>query len=151
MKRFAAILLAGILILSAAVPAFAAVETNAAFWARSSMEYAHEHGFVTDEELKKATSPMSRLEFCGVVMGFLESVTGVERKATIATPFKDCEDPLVIAAYEAGVIGGVEPGVFAPNKTLTREQMAIMIARTLMVCNLDLTEDEKKMIVDFLV
>ena len=144
MKRFAAILLAGILILSAAVPAFAAVETNAAFWARSSMEYAHEHGFVTDEELQKATSPMSRLEFCGVVMGFLESVTGVERKATIATPFKDCDDPLVIAAYEAGVIGGVEPGVFAPDKTLTREQMAIMIARTLMVCNLDLTEEEKK-------
>ena len=144
MKRFAALLLAGILILSAAVPAFAAVETNAAFWAVSSMEYAHEHGFVTDEELQKATSPMSRLEFCGVVMGFLESVTGVERKATIATPFKDCNDPVVIAAYEAGVIGGVEPGVFAPNQTLTREQMAIMIARTLMVCNLDLTEEEKK-------
>ncbi|MBO5328994.1 MAG: S-layer homology domain-containing protein [Anaerotignum sp.] len=144
MKRFAAILLAGILSVSAALPAFAAIETNAAKWALSSMEYAYEHGFVTEEELQKATSPMSRKEFCGVVMGFLESVTGIERKATIATPFSDCDDPMVIAAYEAGVIGGVEPGVFAPDRTLTREQMAIMIARTLKVCNLDLAEDAKK-------
>ena len=144
MKRFVAILLVGILVLTSVVPAFAAVETNAAHWAVSSMEYAFEQGFVTEEEMQKATSPMSRLEFCGVVMGFLESVTGIERKATIATPFSDCDDPVVIAAYEAGVIGGVEPGVFAPDRTLTREQMAIMIARTLTVCNLDLTEEETK-------
>ena len=144
MKRFAAILLTGILCVAAAIPAFAEVKTNAAFWAVSSMEYAYENGIVTETELQKATSPMSRKEFCGVVMGFLESVTGIERKATIATPFSDCDDPIVIAAYEAGVIGGVEPGVFAPDRTLTREQMAIMIARTLKVCNLDLTEDAKK-------
>ena len=144
MKRFAAILLAGILSISTAIPAFAAVETNAAKWAISSMEYAYEHGIVADAILQKAKSPMSRKEFCGVVMGFLESVTGIERKATIATPFSDCDDPIVIAAYEAGVIGGVEPGKFAPDRTLTREQMAIMIARTLKVCNLDLTEDEKQ-------
>ena len=133
MKRFAAILLAGILSIASAFPVFAAVETNADFWAVSSMEYAYEKGIVTEVELQKATSPMSRKEFCGVVMGFLESVTGIERKATIATPFSDCNDPVVIAAYEAGVIGGVEPGRFAPDLTLTREQMAIMIARTLTI------------------
>lgn len=144
MKRFAAILLAGVMSITSVIPAFAAIETNAAKWALSSMEYAYEHEFVTAEELQKATSPMSRQEFCGVVMGFLESVTGIERKATIATPFSDCDDPVVIAAYEAGVIGGVEPGVFAPSRTLTREQMAIMIARTLKVCNLDLEEDAKE-------
>jgi len=144
MKRFAAILLAGILSVSAAIPAFAAVETNASKWAFSSMEYAYENGIVTEAELQKATSPMSRQEFCGAVMGFLESVTGIERKATIKSPFSDCDDPIVTAAYEAGVIGGVEPGVFAPDRTLTREQMAIMIARTLKVCNLGLEEDAKE-------
>ena len=144
MKRFAAILLAGIFSVAAAVPSFAAVKTNASAWAVSSMEYAYEKGIVTETELQKATAPMSRKEFCGVVMGFLESVTGEERKATVATPFSDCDDPMVIAAYEAGVIGGIAPGVFAPNSTLTREQMAIMIARTLKVCDLDLTENAKK-------
>ncbi len=144
MKRFAAVLLAGILSVSSVIPAFAAVETNAAFWAVSSMEYAYENGIIVEAELQKATSPMSRKEFCGAVMGFLESVTGIERTATKPSPFRDCDDPIVVAAYEAGVIGGVEPGVFAPDKTLTREQMAIMIARTLKVCNLDLTEDAKE-------
>ena len=118
MKRFAAILLTGILCVAAAIPAFAEVKTNAAFWAVSSMEYAYENGIVTETELQKATAPMSRKEFCGVVMGFLESVTGEERKATVATPFSDCDDPMVIAAYEAGVIGGIAPGVFAPNSVM---------------------------------
>lgn len=87
MKRFAAILLAGIFSVAASVPSFAAPKTNAAAWAVSSMEYAYEKGIVTETELQKATAPMSRKEFCGVVMGFLESVTGEERKATVATPF----------------------------------------------------------------
>ena len=50
---------------------------------------------------------------------------------------------MVIAAYEAGIIGGTEPGKFAPERTLTREQMAIMIARTLKVCSFDLQEGAK--------
>lgn len=144
MKRFAAVLLAGILSITAALPSFAAVKTNAAFWAVSSMEYAYEEGLVTEAELQKATSPMSRQEFCGVVMHFLQAVTGIVRTAEGESPFKDCNDPMVIAAYEAGIIGGVEEGVFAPGRTLTREQMAIMIARTLKVCSADLSDVAKK-------
>ena len=144
MKRFAAILLAGILTLSTIIPAYAAVETNASSWAVSSMEYAYQHGLITEKELKKATSPMSREEFCSVIMHFLQAVTGIERKAEEKTPFSDCDDPMVIAAYEAGIIGGVEPGKFAPARTLTREQMAIMIARTLKVCSFDLEEGAKE-------
>lgn len=144
MKRFAAILLAGILSLAVAIPSFAAVNTNADFWAVDSMEYAYEEGLITEAELQKATSPMSREEFCGVIMHFLQAVTGIERTATQASPFSDCDDPMVIAAYEAGIIGGVEPGRFAPDQTLTREQMAIMIARTLKVCSFDLMEGAKE-------
>jgi len=144
MRRLLAILLAGIISLSAAFPAFAAVETNADVWAVASMEYAYSHGLITEEELQKATSPMSREEFCGVIMHFLQAVTGIERKATQASPFSDCDDPMVIAAYETGIIGGVEPGKFAPQRTLTREQMAIMVARTLKVCSLDLNEGAKE-------
>lgn len=144
MKRFAAILLTGVLSLTFVVPSFGAVNTNASFWAKSSMEYAYEEGLITEAELQKATSPMSRKEFCGIIMYFLEAVTGIERKAEEPSPFSDCDDPMVIAAYESGIIGGVEPGKFAPNKTLTREQMAIMIARTLKVCSLDLEEGAGK-------
>lgn len=144
MKRFAAILLTGILSLSTAIPSFAAVNTNADLWAVSSMEYASEAGFVTDTELKNAKAPMSRQAFCGVIIRFLESVTGKEWKATQESPFKDCKDEMVIAAYEAGIIGGIGEGIFAPKETLTREQMAIIAGRALKVCGIDLTADAKK-------
>lgn len=144
MKRFAAILLAGILCIAAAVPSFAAIQTNAGEWAKPSMELAYNEGLLTDAELKKATSPMSRKDFCKVVMRFLHVVTGKDWKATQASPFTDCDDQDVIAAYEAGIIGGVEPGVFAPDRTLTREQMAIMVARVLKACGIDLKEKAVK-------
>ncbi|MGN0136620.1 CAP domain-containing protein [Anaerotignum sp.] len=144
MKRFAAILLAGILCITAAVPSFAAVETNAGEWAKPSMEFAYDEGLLTDAEMQKAKSPMSRKEFCKMVMRFLEIVTEKEWKATQASPFSDCDDAEVTAAYEAGIIGGVEPGIFAPDRTLTREQMAIMVARVLKTCGIDLTEKAVK-------
>lgn len=144
MKRFAAILLTGILCITAAVPSFAAIETNAGEWAKPSMELAYQEGLLTDAELQKAKSPMSRKDFCKMVMRFLQAATGKEWKATQASPFSDCDDKNVIAAYEAGIIGGVEPGVFAPDRTLTREQMAIMVARVLRTCGVDLTEKAVK-------
>ncbi len=141
MKRFAAILLAGILSCAAAIPSYA-VTTNGDEWAVPSLEFAYEEGLLTEAELQKAKSPMSRLEFCKVVMRFLNTVTGENRTATQASPFSDCDDKDVTAAYEAGIIGGMEPGIFAPDRTITREQMAIMIARTLKLCEVSLPDAE---------
>ncbi len=137
MKRFAALLLAGLMSCAAAIPSLA-VETNGDDWAIPSLEFAYEEGLLTEVELQKAKSPMSRLEFCKVVMRFLNTVTGESREATQESPFADCDDPDVIAAYEAGIIGGVEPGVFAPDRTITREQMSIMLARVLKQCGIAL-------------
>lgn len=144
MKQFAAILLAGILCIAAAVPSFAAVKTNAGEWAKPSMEFAYNEGLLTDAELQKAKSPMSRKEFCKMVMRFLQVVTEKDWTATQASPFNDCDDKDVIAAYEAGIIGGTDPGIFDPDSTLTREQMAIMVARVMKTCGIDLTEKAMK-------
>lgn len=144
MKRFMTILLAGILCVTMAVPAFAAIQTNAGEWAKPSMEFAYNEGLLTDAELQKAKSPMSRKEFCKMVMRFLNVVTEKEWQVTQESPFADCDDKDVIAAYEAGIIGGTKPGIFEPDSTLTREQMAIMIGRVLKTCGIDLTEKAVK-------
>lgn len=141
MKRFAALLLAGLLSCSMAVSAFA-ITTNGDEWAVPSLEFAYEEGLFTETELQKAKSPISRLEFCKVVMRFLHIVTGKTYAAAQASPFTDCSDADVVAAYEAGIIGGVEPGIFAPNRTITREQMAIMLARMLRQCEISLPAAE---------
>ena len=144
MKRFAAIILAGTLSISGTLPVLAAAETNAGKWAKPSMEFAYTQGLLTDAEMQKAKSPMSRQEFCKMVMRFLRMVTKQEWNAGGESPFTDCTDPDVIAAYEAGIIGGTDPGIFAPEDTLTREQMAIIIARTMGICGIDLTEQAVK-------
>ena len=144
MKRFMAILLAGMLSLSAAVPSFAAVATNAGKWAKPSIEFAYQQGLLTEADLQKAKSPMTRKDFCKMVMRFLNVITGKEWKAAGKTPFTDCDDADVTAAYELGIIGGTDPGIFEPNSTLTREQMAIMVARVMKTCGVDLTEKAKK-------
>ena len=127
MKRFMAILLAGMLSLSAAVPSFAAVATYAGKWAKPSIEFAYQQGLLTEADLQKAKSPMTRKDFCKMVMRFLNVITGKEWKAAGKTPFTDCDDADVTAAYELGIIGGTDPGIFEPNSTLTREQMCRMI------------------------
>jgi hypothetical protein len=37
----------------------------------------------------------------------------------------------VLAAVRAGIVGGLTPTTFGPNETLTREQMAVLLARAL--------------------
>lgn len=142
MKRFAAFLLAGIFSCTTATSAFA-VATNGNKWARPALELAYEEGLFTESELQRATAPMSRLEFCKVMMRFLHIVTGEEQTASQKSPFQDCDDADVIAAYEAGIINGIEPGIFAPEHTITREQMAIMLAHALTKCGMDLETSVK--------
>lgn len=143
MKWFTAVLLAGIMSCTAVTASFAAPADNVAPWAKASLEYAYNEGLLTAKELQNSKAPMKRAEFCALILRFLETATGEERKATKKSPFKDCIDPAVLAVYEAGIISGVEKGVFAPERTLTREQMAIILVRTLEVCGVDLSGKAK--------
>lgn len=144
MKRFSGFVIALLLCLGMVFPAFGAVETNADEWAAQSIEIAYEAGFLPEESLQKAKSQITRREFGKMAVDFLETVTGQRPQATQDSPFRDCEDADITAAYEAGIIGGIEEGVFGPERVLTREQMAIMIARTLKVCDIDMEADTKQ-------
>ena len=59
-------------------------------------------------------------------------------------PFSDCNEPAALKAYGLGIIAGVEPGTFAPENPLTREQMAIMLVRTLEKVGVDMSLYAKK-------
>lgn len=144
MKRWMAVLLVLMMSFLAIPSAFAAVATNAGAWAAPSMEYAYQEGILTEAELQNAKSSISRKDFCKMVMRFLRLATEKDWQATQKTPFSDCDDADVIAAYELGIIGGTEPGLFEPNQTLTREQLAIMLARMIQVCGVDLTDKAKE-------
>ncbi len=66
----------------------------------------------------------------------LVKADGLAPVASRATPFADVAAtawyaPYVAAAYKAGLVAGISPTSFDPNGDLTREQLAVMLAKLL--------------------
>ncbi|WP_304509094.1 S-layer homology domain-containing protein [Anaerotignum sp.] len=131
MKRLIAVAMALLMIMGSTVPVFADIVTNADPWAEASMEYAYNQGLVSEGDLLDAKRNITRLEFCKIVVLLYENTKGEKLAPKNKSPFIDCDDSAVIVAYEAGIISGTVPNKFEPNKSLTREQLAIMLNRIL--------------------
>ena len=66
------------------------------------------------------------------VSNFLRVATGVERETPSPSVFFDVEvlglfGPFILQLEELGIVGGVEPGIFAPARSLTRGEMAVIV------------------------
>lgn len=142
MRRFISGILIFLMVIGNMVLTVAAADTNADVWAASSMQTAYEKGFISQEDLLDAKSKISRLDFCKIVVQFYEQSKGVALTPQNESPFEDCADPAVVAAYEAKIISGTEPNRFAPDASLTREQLAIMLNRVLRACGLELPQSD---------
>jgi hypothetical protein len=75
---------------------------------------------------------VTRSEFAAILLRLL----GVEPAASQASPFADVAPDdwfsgVVGAAVKLGIVNGVSDTVFAPDRPITREQMALMLARAL--------------------
>ena len=89
-------------------------------WASGYLSYAKAKKWLTEDvDLNDA---ISRLAFC--------RIAAKAKKLTVApanNPFKDCDDPAVLALSGAGIISGIYPDTFAPEQTLTRAQISKII------------------------
>lgn len=98
-------------------------------WAQSYIESLTEKQIVTGKTdgTFDPESPVTRAQFTAMLVRTLE-LTPVN-----ANYFDDVSGPLqneISAAYEAGIIKGITQKRFAPNRNITREQMAVMLFRT---------------------
>lgn len=143
MKQLWKIVISCFLLLTMTVPAFGGI-TNAENWAVSTVEMAYEEGLVPQPLLNKATTPITRKEFCTMAVLFYEKVTGKKAEPSKESPFVDCKVEEVVFAYEAGIVSGVSPTKFNPEGYLTREQMAIMVTRVMKACDLPMPTGDGK-------
>lgn len=142
MKKLTVCLLAAILsVCTGMQPVFAAVSTNAQPWAKAYVEKAYENGLATEDLLQKATSPVTRAEFCRSAMSLYERITGEEAVPSGENTFTDCDDPDVLAASDLKIISGMGDGTFHPDDPLTREQLCIILSRLLDVCGIELEDN----------
>lgn len=73
----------------------------------------------------------TRLQFAQLAVSLAEKATGKTLPAAPAGTFTDCQEAAVLKAYAAGIVTGATETTFAPNGSLTREQLATMLWRTI--------------------
>ena len=96
-------------------------------WALSQVDGAISAGLVPENLRMRYTRAISRAEFCALAASLYEIATEsiVGRRAF----FSDTSDVNVQKLGALGVVGGVGNGKFEPDRSLTREEAATMLAR----------------------
>lgn len=136
-RKLISLLLAAILLLGTmALPASAAelpfTDVPDGAWYKNAVTYAYENGLFngTGDTTFSPNAPMTRAMFVQV----LSNKTSNFEKSTWTgkSSFSDVNKsrwyaPAVEWAYRAGLITGVGEGKFAPEKNVTREQMALIM------------------------
>lgn len=101
-------------------------------WAAPAVAYAQQSGLEpTSFAALKATAPVTRAEFCTVALNAYEKVTGRAVSRSGKSPFSDCSDPAVTAAYQLGLVNGRGNGRFDPTATIERQDLCVMLYNVL--------------------
>lgn len=121
------------------------VNTNGvAAWAAANVAMMQEAAVVpSDLSGKNLNAPITRAEFAAYIVRLVK----VSGDNTVANPFNDVkkDNPYyaeILAAANAGLVAGRTADTFAPNASITRQEMAVMFARALahsnVVCSMDI-------------
>ena len=147
MKWFIKMSITTALTVSVTTTAFGALHIEASDWAVPIMEKAYELELIPEELFARATENMTRKEFTTLAIQFYQKVTGEKVDISgIHNPFWDTDHPEIVFAYSKGIITGKQEHIFKPDDTLTREQMAIILVRTLEKSNIEITETEQEIV-----
>lgn len=74
---------------------------------------------------------ISRESFAMLIVRLYKAMTGITPEEAPIDTFSDTVNSDVLVANKLGIIKGKGNGIFAPNDKITRQEMAIMIKRTL--------------------
>ncbi len=93
-------------------------------WASGFLDYAKFRQWMHPSELYDdgLDTKITRLRFCQLAAG-VKMIVG----APDHNPFTDTDDPMVLALYNAGIIGGTSETTFSPDEYLTRAQISKII------------------------
>ena len=108
-------------------------DVPASFWAYPYIELLAAKGIVSGfpDGTFQPNAPVTRAQFVKMLVLTLGLKPGNGATAfTDVTP-TDWFAPYVSAAVSAGIVSGLTPTTFGPNQPLTREQMAVLLARAL--------------------
>jgi len=128
MKKFFAVFLVFALLFSM-VPAVAAETSEPSDWAAQEVNDARTKGLVISAADQNYRGNINRGLFCELVVNMAEKIKGQPITPVTTNPFMDTSNLQVLKAYSAGIVAGKTTTSFAPNESITREQIAAMMMR----------------------
>lgn len=114
---------------------------NPSSWAVDHIKLANTQGLLIDQVINDYQAYITREEFIELVMNFYDVSLGFPEVPLGVDIFDDTNNPLIIKAFELGIVSGKKPHEFAPMENVTREEMCVILSKTLNVMNKSL---EKK-------
>ena len=107
-------------------------------WAQEGVAAAQDAGLMPSAlEARSAKGEITRAEFCGIAVNAYKAVSGKAVFASGKRPFRDCDDPYVVAAYELGLVSGRGSGVFDPDASIERQDLCVMLYNILDAAGID--------------
>lgn len=100
-------------------------------WAASELEKAKANKLVTSAVDRFYQSDISRQDFSILAVNLYEVLTGRRAEAPQTNPFRDTVHASVLKANKLGIISGQEPSRFGPSASITRQDLAVILYRTL--------------------
>lgn len=99
-------------------------------WAEPFVDQAKVYNLITPSLGKQYNVDIYRLQIAEILVQLVENYTG-ELLPVSDVVFQDTTDIAVQKAYGAGIISGLGNGLFGASDTATREQIALMMAKTI--------------------
>lgn len=112
--------------------------TDVSSWAEPDVMAVSAAGLMPDTfAALAAKSSVSRAEFCAVALNLYEAERETTVKRTSKVYFDDCDDPDVNTAYEMNLISGRGNGVFAPDESVSRQDLCVILDSVREQCEVD--------------
>jgi len=107
--------------------------STASGWAIPEIEEAISLNLTTDSILNDFQKNITREEFCEIVVKLYEALSGQTVTPISPNPFTDVTNPEVLKANRLGIVNGISADKFAPNNSISRQELCVMLLRTLKV------------------
>ncbi|SMC78840.1 S-layer homology domain-containing protein [Papillibacter cinnamivorans] len=104
---------------------------GASSWALPEIQLAVSAGLTTPDILCDFQNNITREEFCEIAVLLYESLSGGTAAPVSPNPFTDTVNPEVLKAYNLGIVKGVSTDRFAPDLSITRQEICVMLQRAL--------------------
>lgn len=107
-------------------------------WATSELIQAYDYGLTDAGSMKQFQLSITREEFCTIVVKLYEKISN--KTATFSTdPFSDTDNPEILKAFALDIVRGKSATIFEPKSKITRQELCVMVYRTLKASQEDLT------------